>query len=63
MLFIKINKINEINKSWEYAEDTGFEPVGQFPDHSLANCSYDRSGNLPCVVLLGLEPRLSRSKI
>jgi len=32
-----------------FAESIGFEPMGQFPDHGLANRSFNRSGNSPTV--------------
>lgn len=32
------------------AESIGFEPMDQFPDHGLANRSFDHSGNSPLLL-------------
>ena len=42
------------------AESIGFEPMDQFPDHGLANRSFNHSGNSPYGVGMGgLEPPTS----
>ena len=42
-----IDKYNEFVVNSQQAESIGFEPMGQSLDHSLANCSFNHSGNSP----------------
>ena len=39
-----------------YAESIGFEPMHRLLDDSLANCSFNRSGNSPYGCKDGIEP-------
>ncbi len=44
------------------AESIGFEPMGQLLDHSLANCSFNHSGNSPLTLKYNIVPTIIRLK-